>query len=521
MKKKYIILLCVALLLTWSLFIQKQFSTVQKNKNWNQVIQTQKWEWAKSSITVCTPWGEKDSSHSLENTDNKYCENRNIPKLVEIQSINNGQAGDGEDFLYYVDYPVLSWSTIDSVISSDIQIQIEDFKKMLKNYSSGSFSHITPEFYGSFKIFSSPETNSILYKTYRNSWGANGENNISSYVIDTQWKRVYFDDMFENRKLFEQDLQSRLESDPRIYSPDDVQRGLRDFYKNPKFFLNHDKIIFVFEKYLIAPGSAGNIMIDFPRTSEKNYFKSNIQHSKKIQSSVNPPSPKKNIVNTTYASSEGTQNNPPSTPKNNSRKKYVALTFDDGPSKTQTPRLLEILKENNIHATFYILGKNASFFPDIIKDIHNAGHEIGSHTWDHPQLTRLSTEDIKAQRDNTDNVLKNIIWEIPKTFRPPYGAQNEEILKLFKRPSIMWSIDPQDWKYKSVSHNISAATSPAADGAIILFHDIHKASVDSIDTVIKKYKAIWYEFLTISELLEKSWKNSSAIQTCYSAYRCK
>lgn len=500
---------------TYSLFLWSCLVTIGAIAFWNNLnslnwaleLPANSWGTIKTEPVLCTPWGEKSKWSSFENIRSTYCENRNIPTLVEIQSINNGQAWNWENFFYYADYPILTWSTIGKTIAWDIRKQIQDSEKWLEKFSSQTISYLVPEFYGGFKIFSSSGTTSIVYETNEYSRGANAENHISTYVIDAQWKRIDFDDLFENRKLFEQDLQIRLESDTRVHSIEDAQRGLQDFYKNPAFFLNDDRIILVFERYLIAPGSAGNIMIDFPRESEKKYFKTHIQHIEKKEFSPNPEIKEKDTS--------------PQAVKNNTGKKYVALTFDDGPSKTQTPRLLEILKKHNVHATFYILGKNASFFPDIVKATHEAGHEIGSHTWNHPQLTRLSIEDIKAQRDDTDNILRNITWEIPKTFRPPYGAQNKEILKLFNRPSIMWSIDPQDWKYKNVSHNISAATSPASNGAIILFHDIHKASVDSIDAVIKKYKTLWYEFLTISELLQQTGKDPSAIQTCYSAYNCK
>lgn len=135
-----------------------------------------------------------------------------------------------------------------------------------------------------------------------------------------------------------------------------------------------------------------------------------------------------------------------------------------------------------------MLGKNVSYFPDIVKREVAEGHEVGSHSWDHPQLTRLSEGAILAQKNKTDTAIKNATGITPKIVRPPYGSYNATVKRVFKQPIILWDVDTLDWKTRSVTANIKAANTQTHNGSIILFHDIHKSSVDSIDSVIKDLK---------------------------------
>lgn len=202
-------------------------------------------------------------------------------------------------------------------------------------------------------------------------------------------------------------------------------------------------------------------------------------------------------------------------------KKYVALTFDDGPGR-YTDELLNILKQKNVPATFYVLGKNVSGNEAIMQKMHANGHEIGSHSWDHASFTKLSPANIRSQIEKTDLAIQNAIGVSTKTFRPPYGAFNPMVTKNVNKSIIMWSVDSFDWKNRNVEKNISTTMKQVHDGAIILYHDIHKPSVDTISPLIDRLRAEWYEFLTVSDLYKKYYNENSLLpeQVCYSMKRC-
>ena len=101
---------------------------------------------------------------------------------------------------------------------------------------------------------------------------------------------------------------------------------------------------------------------------------------------------------------------------------YIAMTFDDGPHPRLTPRLLDMLKARSIRATFFLIGENAAEYPDIVRRIAAEGHEIGNHTWDHPQLTKLNPAALREEIDRTSSTIAEITGKLPTVMRPPYGA---------------------------------------------------------------------------------------------------
>jgi peptidoglycan/xylan/chitin deacetylase (PgdA/CDA1 family) len=167
------------------------------------------------------------------------------------------------------------------------------------------------------------------------------------------------------------------------------------------------------------------------------------------------------------------------------------------------------------------VGKNANSFPEIIKQIDEARHEIWSHSWDHPKLTNLNEEQIKKQVKDTDDVIYNTIWKTPKLFRPPYWEHNKITDKIVDRTVLLWSVDSLDWKTRNVKKNIEIIEKNTKEWGIVLMHDIHKTSVDSVDWVIKALKNKWFEFVTVSELLEYYQEGDYSHKICYSGFNCK
>jgi len=184
---------------------------------------------------------------------------------------------------------------------------------------------------------------------------------------------------------------------------------------------------------------------------------------------------------------------------------YIAMTFDDGPSSANTPRLLEILKQRNIKATFFLIGQNAASNPEIVRRILADGHEVGNHSWTHPQLSKLSDDRVTTEINKTQDAIKEASGFTPTLLRPPYGAitarQREWIESQFGLSIILWSVDPFDWKRPGASVITQRILSQVRPGAIILSHDIHKQTVDAMPATLDGLIARGYKFVTVTQLI--------------------
>ena len=129
---------------------------------------------------------------------------------------------------------------------------------------------------------------------------------------------------------------------------------------------------------------------------------------------------------------------------------YIALTFDDGPGKTTTPKLLDLLAKRGVKVTFFVLGENVQENPEILKREVAEGHEIGNHSWSHPNLAKMSEEAVKKQLQGTQDLVFQLTGTKPKTMRPPYGSftdhQRKWANEQFGFKVVLWEVDPLDWK---------------------------------------------------------------------------
>jgi len=187
-------------------------------------------------------------------------------------------------------------------------------------------------------------------------------------------------------------------------------------------------------------------------------------------------------------------------------KKVVALTFDDGPDGNTTPQALDILAKYKIKATFFVQGKNIAGNEAILKRMQAEGHEVGNHSWNHPVLTKLSLEDAKKQITDTEDAIKNVLGKSSKLMRPPYGAISDDIRNSLDLSFILWDVDSLDWKSKNEAAIFTEIQHQTSDGSIILLHDIHQPSVNSLPKVIEYLQEQGYSFVTVSELLNTRLK---------------
>ena len=151
--------------------------------------------------------------------------------------------------------------------------------------------------------------------------------------------------------------------------------------------------------------------------------------------------------------------------------KYVALTFDDGPSPRCTPRLLDGLQERGIRATFFVVGCQLVKDPDIVIRMAAEGHQIGNHSYDHQKLDKLSPREAAEDMGKNNDLLCQLLGEGDYWIRPPYGLLSEAELQEITVPVVGWSVDTEDWKSKDTGKILDVIYREISDGDIILLHD--------------------------------------------------
>lgn len=183
----------------------------------------------------------------------------------------------------------------------------------------------------------------------------------------------------------------------------------------------------------------------------------------------------------------------------------IALTFDDGPGE-YTEELINCLVENNAKATFFMLGQNVEAYPEIAKELSDAGMELGNHSYSHPDLVTIGADAAAQQVSNTDAALKAATGFEATVMRPPGGSFNDSVKAAIDHPLIIWSIDTRDWATKSEDQTYQVVMDNAQDGSVVLMHDIHEWSVKAAIRMIPDLIAKGFKLVTVSELAEAKGK---------------
>lgn len=181
--------------------------------------------------------------------------------------------------------------------------------------------------------------------------------------------------------------------------------------------------------------------------------------------------------------------------------KKVALTFDDGPDPDYTEELLDGLKERNVKATFFLLGKQAEQYPEMVKRIHEEGHLIGNHSYSHVNLATLSATDAENQIRKTNEVLFKITGEYPEYLRPPFGNKPQNVQCADDMVIVLWDVDPLDWCCESSAKVTQKVVKNTKENDIILLHDASASSVKAALEIVDELQRQGYEFVTVDELI--------------------
>ena len=186
----------------------------------------------------------------------------------------------------------------------------------------------------------------------------------------------------------------------------------------------------------------------------------------------------------------------------NSKKPLIALTFDDGPNKETTEKILDLLEKYNSHATFFVVGKQAKKFPEILKRQAANGHEIANHSFSHKALPKLSQKNMEAEIFKTDEIVEKIINKKPQLLRAPYGSVNNKVKEIANRPLILWSVDTKDWQTRNSQKTIDAVLKNATDGDIVLMHDFVVSTSEAAEKIITGLINRGFTLVTVSEMFD-------------------
>ena len=240
----------------------------------------------------------------------------------------------------------------------------------------------------------------------------------------------------------------------------------------------------------LLPSSYGELTITVPISSVSKYLQN--PTARKLANIPKPPEPKPAPAPAPAAP----------TPAPTTGNKVIALTFDDGPGP-YTEKLLDILDKYDAKATFFLIGSKVSGQASVVRNIQARGHQLGNHSWSHPELPKLSVDQIAGEIDRTNEAIRQATGVKPSILRPPYGAVNGvvlEQLRLRNMSSILWSVDTRDWADRNSQIVCSRAVAGARPGAVILMHDIHQTSVNAVPCILSSLKQQGYSFVTIQRL---------------------
>lgn len=190
--------------------------------------------------------------------------------------------------------------------------------------------------------------------------------------------------------------------------------------------------------------------------------------------------------------------------------KCVALTFDDGPGP-KTDQLLDMLKQADALATFFVVGPNAERRPKTLVRMLAEGHEIGNHTWNHRVLTSLAPGGLTQEIGGTVAAVKEATGVAPTLMRPPYGATNAKVKAAAEVPVILWDVDTLDWKVRDAKKVVANAVRDTKPGSIVLLHDIHSSTVEAVPAILRKLDAQGFHFVTVSQLLASAKPADGAV----------
>lgn len=459
-------------------------------------------------------------SHSTKsNAKQTTTDNRKPPEISKEESTKESafpgiliksEVSNDEYSPYSIQYPQSKVESFNAQIKKYIDEQLGTYLiAMQENKRVGSK---TPgELNISFEIF--PHTSgsySFVMITGTYIGGANGYTSFNTiHYHPASGEVIEIDDLFghEESNLIKLStlVRDNIKKDPSLKDKvleDEMLLATEPKWSNfEKFALIEDTLVVYFDEYEIANGAAGAPIIAVPLA----------ELIEQLVAPYKPKVPVDSLHKTPVEAVSGDEDVEEDEQSNetevqvdeqtgNTKKKQVALTFDDGPDPKVTPKILATLAKYDAKATFFMLGSRVEFYPEIAGDVLEAGHELGNHTWTHANLTNMASDAIIEEVSRTNNIIEQSTGSAPTVFRPPYGAFNDDMLNILSLPVVLWDVDTLDWKHRDATQLLASVKSSVHDGSTILMHDIHLSTAQGLESVLAYLTSEGYTFVTVSEL---------------------
>ena len=366
------------------------------------------------------------------------CTNKELITTIIEENDNN---------LICINYPNTDYKKLNDIIKLDIDNIYNDFKSKYNNKDELNIDYKINEFDGFINILLDISINSSNY--------------IKTYFFDINNNNfLNINDIVDNNSIYQ--IKNNLVKE-------NINIHYLDNYINKlPFFIDNDLNIYINSNNKTIRKNYSNIDYKIDLNIKNNYAKVN---SYKINNKVLD-------IN----------------------KKYVALTFDDGPS-IYTKEIIDTLKKHEVSATFFILGNKVKPYQELLNESLSNGNILGNHSYNHKWLIKLNEDELNNQIIKTNEEIKLYTGFTPTLLRPTYGSVNNKV-KHLNMDIVLWTVDTMDWKYRNVSTIVSRATKKLKDGDIILMHDIYKTSALAVDKIITEIKKQGFELVTIPELKE-------------------
>lgn len=442
---------------------------------------------------------------SMENLSKK--EDKDIENAITPNK-ENKDLGDIESIIEYgtnglisAHYPVLNKVNIDSTNKELVSGFIKEFKNEI---TSNSF----PDKKNQYELNIDYETHSapnnlisITYTIFENSsYMAHPNQRVITKTydlsndIEVELANIMNGEYLEfiaqtSKNYFSSDEVYKDNIDSSIFN-----KGIYPSAENyANFILKEDKIVFIFKKYQLFSGNFGMPAIEISYSDLKNYIKPELLQVFTKEEDLSKPKKDldKPIVDISVPNRVVDPNKP-----------MIALTFDDGPNKNTTIPILDTLKEYDSAATFFVLGNRVSNNENILERMLEEGSEIGNHSYNHKELTKLSSQELTDQITNTQNAVIESTGTDPKLIRPTYGSYNDQLKSRVNMPLILWSIDTLDWKSRDSKKVTDHVLENVKDGDIVLMHDIYGSTAEAVKLLVPKLIDMGYQLVTVSELYE-------------------